>query len=450
MRFSLSNGRKGAVLAGFACFLLCSRSLVAGAGHTSKGNNTMNRRQKSEARLVKSLLRLSDEARARFEEGRARGLIEIAPVHLPDKEHGNCNHYGWPIATMVKDSLIVMHRRIPGHNPKGSGGPHPSMTYGLVLRSEDGGQTWSEPYDLRDCMSAVDRKRNGRVPLSHRFKFDKEDTSGKGYKVHLHAIGTTLDGAVVAINNHGVFRSEDEGRTWKHFSRALRDDTFKHELVNLGPRLIDHPRYGLMAFGNWFGNADPKPSFRDAFVALTSRNGGARWAVKDYDLGFSQYEPAALLHRDRLLLVTRDQEKKGRNKHWQIEWQPGRKPRVIDTNLADPKLVDTVDFSLNPVTKRFEVVRSERYRMQLWLWSMDPRDWKKGEWTRECRLLGRKRPEGFYSVADGYHPAGAVLDVKRGVQHIFIYSGHPNGPSGVFRITRTLDTPKLVAFLGGE
>ena len=42
----------------------------------------------------------------------------------------------------------------------------------------------------------------------------------------------------------------------------------------------------------------------------------------------------------------------------------------------------------------------------------------------------------------------AVIDAKRGVQHLFIYSGHPNGPAGVFRITRTLDTPKLSAALG--
>jgi hypothetical protein len=31
--------------------------------------------------------------------------------------------------------------------------------------------------------------------------------------------------------------------------------------------------------------------------------------------------------------------------------------------------------------------------------------------------------------ADGFHPAGAVICVKRGLQHIFIYSGHPNGPA---------------------
>jgi hypothetical protein len=97
------------------------------------------------------------------------------------------------------------------------------------------------------------------------------------------------------------------------------------------------------------------------------------------------------------------------------------------------------------LTKRLEIVRSERHRMELWLWSIAPNDWPKGEWRRECRLYGRQGD--FYTDADGFHPAGAVIDEKRGVQHIFIYTGHPNGPAGVFRLTRTLDTPKLAAFL---
>ena len=46
-----------------------------------------------------------------------------------------------------------------------------------------------------------------------------------------------------------------------------------------------------------------------------------------------------------------------------------------------------------------------------------------------------------------FHPAAAVIDRKLCVQHIFIYIGHPSGPAGVFRLTRTLDTPKLAAFL---
>ena len=67
---------------------------------------------------------------------------------------------------------------------------------------------------------------------------------------------------------------------------------------------------------------------------------------------------------------------------------------------------------------------------------MDPRDWATGKWRREGRLLARKGR--FYADAGGFHPAGAVIDAKRGLQHVFIYVGAPNGPAGVFRISRTL------------
>jgi len=394
---------------------------------------------------AETLLPLTPDSANQLDRAQKAGLIEIAPVHLPPPDGGDCNHYGWPIATMTGDTLVVMHRRIPGHNAEGAGKPDPSMSYGIVLRSEDGGKTWSKPYDLRDCMKPEDRQRGGLVPLSHRAKFDKENKSKEGYKVHLHSIGTMRDGAVVAINNHGVFRSDDAGRTWKHFSTALREDTFPHENINLGPNLIDHPQHGLLAFGNWFGEADKYHSLRQQFVVLRSTDSGANWQVEEHPAGFPQYEPAALLHKERLLFVTRDQTKV--RSHKQLTWQPGQPPQVINTNLEDPRLVDTVDFTFNPVTKRFEMVRSERHRMELWLWSMDPADWDKGQWTRECRVVAIRG--GFYSTADGFHPAGGVIDEKRGVQHLFIYSGHPNGPAGVFRITRTLDTPKLNAALNG-
>ena len=399
----------------------------------------------NETDLSKKLLGVTDEFRTQLATADRQGLIEIAPVNLPINPPGDCNHYGWPIATMVGDTIIVMHRRIPGHNPRGAGKPHEKMSYGIMLRSADGGRTWSKPYNLRDCMKPADRIRGGIVPLSHRAKFDKGNKSPKGYKVHLHAIGTTRDGAVVAINNHGVFRSDDKGRTWKHFSKALRDDTFPHQIINLGPRILDHPQHGLLAFGNWFGEVDSYHKYSERLVAIRSRDGGATWKVEDHPAGFRQYEPAVLLYDERFLFVTRDQTEV--RAHRQMTWSPGAKPQITKTNLKDPRLVDTVDFNFNPVTKRFEIVRSERHRMELWLWSMAPADWEKGQWRRECRLLARKGK--FYSTADGFHPAGAVIDEKRGMQHVFFYSGHPNGPTGVFRITRTLDTRKLKETLSG-
>lgn len=372
---------------------------------------------------------------------KAAGLAELAPVNLPVSPPGDCNHYGWPIATLVNDTIVVMHRRIPGHRASGAGRPNEAMSYGIVLRSEDGGKSWSEPFDLRDSMKPQDRVRGGIVPLSHRMKFDKGNLSPEGYKVHLHSIGTTRDGAVVAINNHGVFRSDDQGESWKHFSHALRDDTFPHQIINVGPRIIDHADHGLVAFGNWFGEVDSYHKLSNQLVAISSRDGGATWKVEEHSAGFPQYEPAALFHEGQFLFVTRDQTKV--RSHRQMTWSPGSAPKVIETNLKDPRLVDTVDLSFNPVTRRLEIVRSERYRMELWLWSIDPKDWDTGQWRRECRLFARQG--GFYKDADGFHPAGAVVDERRGVQHIFFYSGHPNGPAGVFRFTRSLDTERLVA-----
>jgi hypothetical protein len=398
-----------------------------------------------ESDLSHRLLGLTDEMQVQVVRAAEQGLMEIAPVNLPTAASGDCNHYGWPIATMVGDTIIVMHRRIPGHNPRGAGGPDGRISYGIVLRSGDGGRTWSEPYDLRDCMKPVDRNRGGIVPLSHRAKFDEGNESPQGYKVHLHAIGTTWDGAVVAINNHGVFRSDDRGRTWRHFSRALRDDTFHHEIVNLGPRIVHHPRHGLLAFGNWFGEVDSYHKYSEQLVALRSRDGGATWDVEEHPAGFRQYEPAVLPYDGRFLFVTRDQTHV--RAHKQMTWSPGENPKIIDTNLEDPRNVDTVDLSFNPMTGRLEIIRSERYRMELWLWSIDPKDWHTGQWRRECRLLARTGK--FYSNADGFHPAGAVIDEKRRVQHIFIYAGHPNGPAGVYRITRTLNTPRLANWLSG-
>ena len=142
--------------------------------------------------LARQLLSLTEEADLQL--STSNGLFEVAPVHLPVDPAGNCNHYGWPVAAILNDTIVVMHRRVPGHNPCGAGVFHPMMSYGVVLCSHDEGPTWSKPYDLRNCMSGENHHRGGVVPLSHRAKFDPDNTSALGYKVHLHAIGTTQDG----------------------------------------------------------------------------------------------------------------------------------------------------------------------------------------------------------------------------------------------------------------
>jgi len=123
----------------------------------------------------------------------------------------------------------------------------------------------------------------------------------------------------------------------------------------------------------------------------------------------------------------------------------------------------------NPVTKRYEAVVTNRNggvkenektgnEQTVNLWSISREDLYAGradQWRFEGTLLrfpiqqksmsnSRKskdpcRPNNI----DAAHPGGAVIDKENGVQHVFIYCGRFATPTGIYRITRTLDTDKL-------
>ena len=409
-------------------------------------------------------LRIMDappEQTALLERARAAGLMEIAPVALPVDPPGDNDHVGWPVAAAAGDALVVIHRRIPGHNPKGAGRGGAESTFSMATRSTDGGATWSESYDLRDAMGA-ERDRGGDLPLSHRYKFGPFNPSRQGYKLHLNAIGAARGGAVAVLCNYGAFRSGDGGVTWEHRSHPFRDDTTPGDIVYLGPRIIDHPDHGLLAFGNTVGYAPagteganyapnavdaPADHGRPFLVILRSGDGGRSWERIDHRLPdwAGQHEPAALLHDGRLWVIGRDQVT--RTDHLQMRLDaPGGRVETQRTNMRNRRGIDTVDLDFNPVTGRLEVVRSRREAMRVDLWSIDPADWESAQWRLEATLY--RRGGRFYRDGDGFHPAGAVIDAAAGVQHVFIYMGHPNGPAGSFRLTRTLDTPRLARFLG--
>ena len=104
---------------------------------------TLSATEPAPADLAAKLLGVDAAQQAVWTRAAKAGVLEVSPVHLPVNAPGDCNHYGWPVATLAGDALIVMHRRIPGHRAKGAAGPHPKMSYGVVLRSTDGGKTWS-------------------------------------------------------------------------------------------------------------------------------------------------------------------------------------------------------------------------------------------------------------------------------------------------------------------
>ncbi len=112
------------------------------------------------------------------------------------------------------------------------------------------------------------------------------------------------------------------------------------------------------------------------------------------------------------------------------------------------------------MSQRFEVVatnrnggvlaneRDEQHAQTVNLWSISKEDLCAGradQWRFEATLLSLS--SGMLNMGptdiDAAHPGGAVIDESNGVQHIFIYCGRYATPTGIYRITRTLDTDKL-------
>ena len=402
----------------------------------------------------RKLLGASESQLAKLDEGQTQGLIELAAVNLPLEPKGENDHFGWPVATTVGDTIIAVHRAMPGHNRKLSGSADKDTTYSTIVRSTDGGQTWSEPYDVRQCMTVEDRNRGGSVPLCHRYKFDPDNDSPLGYKLHLNAIGPTRDGALMLVCDHGVFRSEDVGKTWRHLRLAFREDRHQGAFFFVGPRIIDDEELGLLVFGCPMvyrkrnpNDRTPSPSNEGILPRLAiyrSGDGGRSWE----DVGIElpkwciQAEPNVIVHDGAFFIMARNQS----SRHLvQLRWKPGEPIQAKDTNMIGKGSVDTSDICYNPLTERFEVVASNRAKMSIELFSLAPAEWDTAKWRFEGRLF--HRGGSFYSTADGFHTGGAIVDAQKSLQHIFFYCGHPGGPAGVFRITRTLDTPKLSAFL---
>lgn len=401
-----------------------------------------------DAAFERMVLGASDDQSKELEAGRKAGLIELAPVNLPTHPKGDNDHFGWPVATTVGDTMIIVHRAMPGHNRSLSGSADEDTTYSMIIRSTDGGKTWSQPYDVRNCMTPENRNRGGSVPLCHRFKFDPDNHSPLGYKLHLNAIGVTRDGAVILVSDHGVFRSEDKGDSWRHLRFAFREDRHEGPFVYVGPRIIDDPKLGLLLFGHHtiYRNRAPHDIVRELAV-YRSRDGGESW--ENISLRLPQWckpaEPDIIFHDGEFVAIVRNQAPA--NILAQMRWKAGDQKieDVANTNMKTKRSVDTSAICFNPVTERYEVVQSKREDMSINLFSIAPEDWNTAQWRFEGQLF--KRGGSFYSTADGFHTGGAVIDQERGVQHIFFYSGHPGGPAGVFRLTRTLDTPRLADFL---
>ncbi len=393
-------------------------------------------------------------------------LQEIEPVVLaePGETPYDHQHLGWPVATMVDDTIVVAFKTWPGKEWHSKGkipyrGP-------IIVNSVDGGKSWSQPI----------------------YPHEQNDIKMIFPDIHpgMLALGTTTSGKIIFAHRENVFISEDKGKKWKHH--------ISEGLSGNGPRIINHPKYGLIHPGRTGGE----------LLFFVSEDEGYTWKKKSLPVDESKFrlaEPTIFAWDKKFAFLIRNHSGPstgsfGYFRTWSYHAQ------FIPTNIDSAKSIedlnfdyglsnifvrrmDTNDVIYNPVTKRIEAVVTKRnegfpYRdfdyMTLNLWSIDPDKFIKGhaDWRFECVLLrskGKKSrsfhpefpPQAGQSVhtpgsnayhpefppIDGMHPAGSVVDEKRGMQHIFIYygnrthSGPDSGKTGVFRISRTLDTDKL-------
>ena len=317
-------------------------------------------------------------------------------------------HFGWPVGTMVDNALIV------------------AFSHHYVVRSDDEGKTWKEPINLS---TQREHKNTGRLTPQC-------------------AIGKTAVGKVVIINQFGVFISKDKGRTWQHLnSRGLPES--EHYMA--GPRIIDHPEYGLLVPAH-----NPQNYESGELSLFVSEDEGLNWREIRTPAGgpYAPTEPTIFQWNEQFAIVTRNHAgpSSGATKYFRswcyyAEFIPASAKdfsRIEDmtwdkylTNMFVRRM-DTLDVAYNPVSFRIEAVTTKRNEgfpnrdngyMTLNLWSIDPDDFRKGktDWRFECVLLRSKgmlsrSTDPSFPHRDGMHPGGAVIDEKRGLQRIFLNS----------------------------
>ena len=395
--------------------------------------------------MIAKTLIVSEAEKERLSRLATKGLVTITPVVLPTGRYlkGDNLHLGWPVGIKVGQTLLCAYHQTRYHHPHRGGlktDAHSSEA--VVVRSTDGGNTWSDPVDIRQF-----------------------GTNSKAMVLNFGNCFGVLNRKIFLATKYGLYRSEDEGKTWTLLPDALTQEQTGHKYKdNFGPRMIVHPDKGLVVA---VGVA------RSPCIDMySSKDEGATWRHERHQLSNTIHplEPTALYHDGHFIFLTRNhslpfkwhhQLKKTQRPAMMVSetgWFP--MPHQNLTNISSYRWPDTTDVDFNPVTKRFEAVvtnrsggvgkneKNEHDEQTVNLWSLSKEDMVAGradKWRFEATLL--RFESGMLNIGrddiDAAHPGGAVMDEEHGVQHIFIYCGRYSTPAGIYRITRTLNTGKL-------
>lgn len=391
----------------------------------------------------REILIITEEEGRRLDELESHGVQTIRPVALPRGAHlaGDNRHLGWPVGIKVGSALLCAYHRSVRHHGKVKGANEHSSS-AMVVRSTDGGRLWSDPLDLRQFGTN-----------------DKETVLNFG-----NCFGVLGD-SVFFATRYGLYRSDDEGLTWTFLKGALTQEQTGHAYKdNFGPRMVVHPEKGLMIPVGVAGEP-----FLDIYCSVDQ---GRTWTHERFPVtaDIHPLEPTALYRDGRLIFVSRNhplpfryhQSIQGNQRPVQMVSNTGWFPmdHAGVTNISSYRWPDTTDIDYNPVTDRFDAVvanrsggvleneQNEQSEQTVNLWSIAKEDMYAGQvdrWRFEATLL--RLTSGMLEIEphniDAAHPGGAVMDVENGLQHVFIYCGRYETPTGVYVISRDLNTANL-------
>jgi putative heme-binding domain-containing protein len=411
--------------------------------------------------LAAACANLGPDEKRKFRE--AGELLDLRPVCLPrgewlhtDGKGVPLTHFGWPVAVRHGGVIHVVYTRGFSHSRPTEGDTSAART--AVARSTDDGRSFVPAQGLKNgCFDDIPFSMQPKAPAP---------AAGRPQWTNMIGVGGprsagVIDGKIVIASDDGVYRSEDDGRTWRRLEAAgLPAQIPTVPTFGAGPDLLVHPRQGLVSLG---ATTDHK------LLVRTSKDHGQTWREREFQFDEPIQEPSGLIHDGRLILMPRTAAAIGTPKpgargyyhYWSDpDWTTFQKQA---TNILAGER-DTTDVKFNPVSKRFEAVVTNRMGggpgheadncMTINLWSIAPDALLagSGEWRFDGTLLrteGREHDRGnaLKLERDGMCPGGSVIAEDLGVQFIYVYLGHFQGPTGIFQVTRSLDTDRLRRFL---
>jgi len=398
-----------------------------------------------------------------------RQVLDIAPV-VQAPLTGTHTHLGWPVATQLPSGrIVVVFRQRDGHNGSDEGDR-------WVIHSDDL-VTWHPGEVL-----ANKALRLGESSGMYAVGWAPRPDNGEPRLVIFN--GPT-DTPALPPRAFRAYLSDDLGLTW---TETTPFGDLLHAAENSGPNLIRHPVFGLVgACGQTTG------SVQNAMVS--SHDAGLTWQRTTWNSPSNSRprEPAlatwgpghmVMLSREYSTLGYGDDPARTYFYLTQHVYAYSAGDTFQDVNfttvasniagngaaqsdsIVGRSSQDTADVFFNPVSGRIEMLQSHRWgsggytpestlaptlldeRSSLNLWSIDPDELLAGsnQWRFDGTLLlriGNARPGN----KDGLHPGGSVIDLERGLQHIFVYTGWRRGPTSIYRISRTLDTARWLTNL---